>query len=96
MTTKINKIFSVLGAFAALCLVTAGCIKDTVTYNYMSGKISFDIPEYIYTGDVVKLTARGITTPEDPKWGWVITKIQTDTLFSPSIVVKFPESYSIA
>ncbi|MBQ1168621.1 MAG: hypothetical protein II143_05910 [Bacteroidales bacterium] len=77
---------------AAALFSTTGCIKDVTTYQYMKGKISFDIPEYIYTGDVVYLEADGITAPENPKWGWVITKIQTDTLYSPSIVVKFPDT----
>ena len=76
---------------AAVLLAAGGCIKDTVTYNYMDGDIKFDIPEYIYTGDVVELKAYGINTPEDPTWGWVITSIATDTLYSPTIVVKFPK-----
>ena len=87
----IKKAILSLIAGAALCAVSVSCIKDTVTYNYMQGKITFSINEYIYAGDVVQLTAGGITTPEDPTWGWVITKIQTDTLYAPSIVVKFPE-----
>ena len=76
---------------AAVLLFAAGCIKDTVTYKYMEGDITFDIPEYIYAGDVIELSATGITTPEDPTWGWVITKIATDTLYAPKIVVKFPK-----
>ena len=91
MAMKIKKVITGLVAAAALCFAASGCIKDTVTYNYMQGSIAFDLPEYIYAGDVVQLTARGITTPEDPKWGWVITKIQTDTLYSRTIVVKFPQ-----
>ena len=83
----IKKAILSLIAGAALCAVSVSCIKDTVTYNYMQGKITFSINEYIYAGDVVQLTAGGITTPEDPTWGWVITKIQTDTLYAPSIVV---------
>ncbi|MBO4558214.1 MAG: hypothetical protein J5693_06370 [Bacteroidales bacterium] len=77
---------------AALCVSVASCIKDTTTYQYMKGKISFDIPDYIYAGDVVELTAGGITTPEDPTYGWVISTIQTDTLYAPKIVVKFPST----
>ena len=90
MTIK-KAILGLLVAAALLCGAT-GCIKDVATYNYMKGDITFDIPEYIYTGDVVYLEASGITTPEDPTWGWVITNIHTDTLYSPSIVVKFPET----
>ena len=88
---KIKKVIGCLAVFAMACIASSSCIKDTVTYNYMQGSISFDLPEYIYAGDVVKLTAGGITTPEDPTWGWVITTIQTDTLYSPSIVVQFPK-----
>ncbi len=78
-------------AGVALCAASVSCIKDNVTYNYMQGKITFGINDYIYAGDVMQLTAGGITTPENPTWGWVITKIQTDTLYAPSIVVKFPD-----
>ena len=74
---------------AALCAATA-CIENTSNYHYMEGTISFDIDDYICTGDVVELTAGGITTPEDPAWGWVITTIHTDTLYTPTIVVQFP------
>ena len=83
---------AIMGLLAAAVLLAAGgCIKDTVTYNYMDGNIKFDIPDYVFTGDVVKLSAYGITTPEDPTWGWVISDIATDTLYAPSIVVKFPK-----
>ncbi len=74
-----------------LCIGSVSCIKDTTTYQYMKGSITFDINSYIYTGDVVKLTAGGITTPEDPKYGWVISKIHTDTLYANPIVVRFPD-----
>jgi len=80
-------------AVIALCFTTS-CIKDTTTYNYMEGSISFNIDNYIYTGDVVELSASGITTPEDPSWGWVISTIHTDTLYAPTIVVQFPEEPS--
>ncbi len=86
-----KKVILSLIAVAALFAATTSCIKDTTTYNYMQGKITFDINDYIYAGDVVQLTAGGITTPEDPTWGWVITKIHTDTLYAPTIVVKFPD-----
>ena len=91
VTMRIKK--AIIGLFAsAVALATAvGCIKDSTTYQYMEGDIRFDIPEYIYTGDVVELSAGGITTPEDPTWGWVITTIATDTLYAPKIVVKFPK-----
>lgn len=75
---------------ATLCAATA-CINDTATYQYMEGTITFDIDDYICAGDVVQLTASGITAPEDPTWGWVVTTIHPDTLYSPTIVVKFPD-----
>lgn len=84
---------AIMGLLAAVAIfAAAGCIEDTVTYNYMEGNITFDIPEYIYTGEVVELSARGITTPTDPTWGWVITTIATDTLYAPTIVVQFPQT----
>lgn len=86
-----KKVILSLIAAATFAVAAVSCIKDTATYNYMQGNITFDIDEYIYAGDVVQLTAGGITTPADPTWGWVITKIQTDTLYAPSIVVKFPD-----
>ena len=86
-----KKVILSLIAVAALFAAVTSCIKDTTTYNYMQGTITFDIDDYIYAGDVVQLTAGGITTPEDPTWGWVITKIHTDTLYAPTIVVKFPD-----
>ena len=86
-----KKVILSLIAVAALFAAATSCIKDTTTYNYMQGKITFDINDYIYAGDVVHLTAGGLTTPEDPTWGWVITKIHTDTLYAPTIVVKFPD-----
>lgn len=89
---KTKKVLTCLAVVFMLSSAVSGCIKDTVTYNYMKGSISFDLPEYIYAGDVIELTAGGITTPENPTWGWVITTIQKDTLYSPSIVVKFPET----
>ena len=76
--------------FVALFAGATACIDETVTYRYMQGNIKFNIPDFIYAGDVVQLTAGGITTPEDPTWGWVISSIQTDTLYSQTIVVKFP------
>ncbi len=82
-----------LAAFCALCLSAASCIDDTTTYNYMEGNITFDIDDYIYTGDVVELSAGGITLPADGiNWGWVITTIHTDTLYAPTIVVQFPDT----
>ena len=89
--TLMNKTIIKLLTVVALLAGTVSCIKDTTTFNYMKGHISFDIDEYIYTGDVVKLTAGGITTPEAPAYGWVITKIHTDTLYSNPIVVRFPD-----
>lgn len=77
--------------FVALLAGASACIDETATYRYMDGNITFDIHDFIYTGDVVELTAGGITTPDDPTWGWVISSIHTDTLFSPSILVQFPE-----
>ena len=55
--TLMNKTIIKLFAAVALIIGTASCIKDTTKYNYMKGNISFEIDEYIYTGDVVKLTA---------------------------------------
>lgn len=85
---------NIIRLFMCLALVAgaSACIKETTTYNYMEGSISFDINDYIYAGDVVELTAGGITTPEDPTWGWVITNIHTDTLYSRTIVVQFPDT----
>ena len=88
---RIKKAISGLLVCVSALLLANGCIKDTVTYNYMQGSIQFDIPDYIYTGDVVELSAHGITAPEDPTWGWVITTIATDTLYAPKIVVQFPK-----
>ena len=63
VTTIMKKAILSLIAVATLCAASVSCIKDTVTYNYMQGKITFTIDDYIYAGDVVQLTAGGITTP---------------------------------
>ena len=90
-TIRMKKALIKLFMLAALVAGASACIDNTVSYQYMEGNIKFDINDYIPTGDVVELTAYGITTPEDPTWGWVITTIHTDTLYSPTIVVKFPD-----
>lgn len=90
-TSRMKKAITKLLMLAALVLGAAACIETTTTNQYMEGTITFDIHDFVHTGDVVELTARGITTPEDPTWGWVITTIHPDTLYSPTIVVQFPE-----
>lgn len=83
---------------SALCAANA-CIDDSgAAYNYMEGTITFDIDDYVCAGSLVELSARGITDPVDPEWGWVISTIQPDTLFAPSIIVQFPkepDSYEV-
>ncbi|MCF0172532.1 MAG: hypothetical protein HUJ91_02190 [Bacteroidales bacterium] len=85
-----KKLYTILAIMAA-GLLSGSCIETTATYQYMEGTVSFSIPEYIYTGELVELTASGIYEPAEPNYGWVITSIQTDTLLGKSIVVQFPD-----
>lgn len=84
---------------AALAVLTTACSKDDEeeesTKEYMSGSVEYSLESYVAKGDMVTMSASGITTPADPVYKWYIPGIQSDSLHARKVTIKFPDSLGV-
>ena len=69
--------------------------EDETTGTSMSGVIEYKIPYYVLKGETVTMTASGIIDPRDVTYKWYISGMYSDTLTSPTITVRFPDSIGV-
>lgn len=91
---RILKRFFYLLIVTAFCFLQTSCSKDDdeSDLSYMSGDVTFDLPTYVLTGQVITLEAGGITYPENPVYKWKVSDIYSDTLKYNPITIQFPDS----
>lgn len=94
-----SKIFQALSAVLLALLVTLPACKteteEETTSASMSGEVEFSIPSYVLKGETVTMSATGVIDPAIVSYKWYINGIYTDTLTSPTITVRFPDSIGV-
>ena len=68
---SLRKLKSIL-MVAAVILAVASCKKkdDEVEIVYVDGTLSFELPEFIHPGQVIKMTPKGLTHPDGKEIGY--------------------------
>jgi len=71
----------ILSAVAALVAgLSISCSKDSSSssYGYLDGTVSYSIPAFVAAGDVMEVSPRGISHPEDEPFGyyWTVTTLK--------------------
>ena len=91
----LTKYFRVSAIVALLLLSLASCQKteeEEVTPGSMSGSVTFDLPYYVLKGETITVTASGIIDPADAGYKWFFSGVYLDTLATPTVSVRFPDS----
>ena len=88
-----------LPATLLLLLAAMTACKETeeeeTTGKSMSGLVEYSIPYYVLKGETVTMTASGILDPVDVTYKWYVSGVYIDTLTSPTISVRFPDSIGV-
>lgn len=86
----------------SLLLVLVSCKKEEETTKaFMSGRVEFDFPQYVITGQTITSYASGITQPKYAEYMWISTNFRFptgDTLKGQSLTLVAPDEpgdYSI-
>ena len=68
---SLRKLKSIL-MVAAVILAVASCKKkdDEVEIVYVDGTLTFELPEFIHPGQVIKMTPKGLTHPDGKEIGY--------------------------
>lgn len=69
--------------------------EEETTGMSMSGLVEYTIPYYVLKGETVTMSASGILDPRDVTYKWYISGVYIDTLVSPTISVRFPDSIGV-
>lgn len=77
MMKRFSKILTA-AALAAGLMISCSKDKDTTSYNYLEGNISYSIPHFVAAGDVIEVTPTGISHPEGEPFGiyWTVTSLK--------------------
>ncbi|MCF0177563.1 MAG: hypothetical protein HUJ90_02970, partial [Bacteroidales bacterium] len=92
---KIKKSFVIA---CALLMFLSSCKKEesstSTTKGTMNGTLTFNLPEFIFSGETLELEATGINVPlkQDIKWFIPVMYGSADTVFANPIRVQFPDS----
>ena len=67
-------------ALAAGLLISFSCSKDkdSTSYNYLDGSITFTVPSFVAAGDVLDVTPKGISHPDGDPFGyyWTVSDLK--------------------
>ena len=98
----ISAVFSTFGKirFIIICCLAAsfmmvGCKKEEEEKPYISGSLSYSLPEYALVGKTFELYAIGTLEPSDVTYMWTSPTLLKDTVNGSTCTVTIPDSLGV-
>nr|HPJ55844.1 FISUMP domain-containing protein [Bacteroidales bacterium] len=88
-----STLFPVL-VFLVFAILLTGCKKDDPETLYMSGSLTFDLPEYCFRGETFLVEASGITSPKGDSVSFTFEgdHFTPDSIEAATAEIKVPDS----
>lgn len=88
-----STLFPVL-VFLVFAILLTGCKKDDPETLYMSGSLTFDLPEYCFRGETFLVEASGITSPKGDSVAFTFEgdHFTPDSIAAATAEIKVPDS----